>query len=108
MKKLLIATLISAATFGAQASIESKDWHDTATPQAADFVQDTIVLDFFASPAEMGWTSEAMLADYIDLAHERGITGSSITIGMGAHNTWENSSQIITSTTKPFVNLKLS
>tara|TARA_Y100001960_G_scaffold296937_1_gene342894 strand:- start:782 stop:2008 length:1227 start_codon:yes stop_codon:yes gene_type:complete len=89
MKKLLIATLISAATFGTQASIESKDWHDTATPAGAEFVQDTIVLDFFASPAEMGWTSEAMLADYIDLAHERGITGSSITIGMGAHNTWD-------------------
>lgn len=89
MKKLLIASLITAATFGAQASIESKDWHQTATESGKDFVQQTIVLDFFASPAEMGWTSEQMLANYVDLAVERGITGSSITIGMGATTTWE-------------------
>lgn len=89
MKKLLIATAIMAATFGAQASIESKDWHDTATEAGQAYVQQNIVLDFFASPAEMGWTSEQMLADYVDLAVERGITGSSITIGMGTTTTWE-------------------
>lgn len=89
MKKLLIATMIAAATFGAQASIESKDWHNTASESGKEYVEQAIVLDFFASPAEMGWTSEQMLGDYVDLAVERGITGSSITIGMGAHNTWE-------------------
>ncbi len=89
MKKLLIATLIAAATFGAQASIETKDWHDKATAEGKQFAQENIVLDFFASPAEFGWTSERMLGNYIDLAHSRGVTGSSITIGTPSESTWD-------------------
>lgn len=88
MKKLLLATMITLASSGAMASIETKDWHDTASEQGKAFAEQAIVLDFFASPAEFGWTSERMLGNYIDLAHSRGVTGASITIGTPSESTW--------------------
>ncbi|MFM2587688.1 dipeptidase [Vibrio sp. TBV020] len=80
MKKLLLATAIGLASTSAFASIETKDWYDEASPKAKQFVKDTIVLDFYASPSGTGFTTDSQVADYIDLAHKRGITGASATI----------------------------
>ncbi|MGF1902470.1 dipeptidase [Aliivibrio sifiae] len=81
MKKLLIATLISATTFSAHASIETNDWHQFASKEAQQYVADNIVLDFYASPSGTGFSKDLEVANYIDLAYERGITGASITLG---------------------------
>lgn len=80
MKKLLLATAIGLASTSVFASIETKDWYDEASPKAKQFVKDTIVLDFYASPSGTGWDKDSEVAQYIDLAHERGITGASVTI----------------------------
>ncbi|NOH78604.1 hypothetical protein F0231_02495 [Vibrio sp. RE86] len=80
MKKLLIATLISAATFGVHASIETKDWHESASDEAKKYVASNIVLDFYAPPSGVGFTKDSQVAAYIDLANQRGITGASVTL----------------------------
>ncbi|MCG9695305.1 hypothetical protein L1D55_27175 [Vibrio sp. Isolate22] len=80
MKKLLLATAIGLASTSSFASIETKDWYDEASSKAKQFVKDNIVLDFYASPSGTGFIKDSQVADYIDLAHERGITGASATI----------------------------
>ncbi|NOH33862.1 dipeptidase [Vibrio chagasii] len=80
MKKLLLATAIGLASTSSFASIETKDWYDEASPKAKQFVKDNIVLEFYASPSGTGFIKDSQVADYIDLAHARGITGASATI----------------------------
>ncbi|MGF1834471.1 dipeptidase [Photobacterium sanguinicancri] len=80
MKKLLLVATIASLSATATASIETKDWYEFASPEAKKFVQEAIVLDFFASPSAVGFTEDSEVAKYIDLAHERGITGASVTI----------------------------
>ncbi|CAM4221960.1 dipeptidase [Vibrio neonatus] len=80
MKKLLLAVSIASLSATAVASIETKDWYGYASPEAKQFVKDNIVLDFYASPAGTGFSKDSEVAQYIDLAHERGITGASVTI----------------------------
>ncbi|MEZ9890376.1 membrane dipeptidase [Vibrio breoganii] len=87
MKKLLLASIILAST-SAFASIETKDWHDQATPKAQQFVVDNVAIDFYASPYQTGWDKDSEVAQYIDLAHQRGITGASITLGAPHTPTW--------------------
>ncbi|WP_235610561.1 membrane dipeptidase [Vibrio tasmaniensis] len=80
MKKLILAATIASLSTGVNASIETLDWHEFASPEAQKFAQETIVLDFYASPSAVGFTEDSDVARYIDLAHERGITGASVTI----------------------------
>ncbi|MDK9735993.1 membrane dipeptidase [Vibrio sp. D404a] len=81
MRRLLIATAVASLSSAVNASIETKDWHEFASPEAQKYVSDNIVLDFYASPSGTGFTKDSEVAHYIDLAHERGITGASVTLG---------------------------
>ncbi|WP_076543303.1 dipeptidase [Shewanella sp. UCD-KL21] len=81
MRKLLLATVIASLSMTATASVETKDWYEYASDEAKQYVKDHIVLDFYASPSGTGFTEDSEVAHYIDLAHERGITGASVTIG---------------------------
>ncbi|GLR74632.1 dipeptidase [Aliivibrio sifiae] len=81
MHKLLLATTIASLSTAATASVETKDWHEFASKDAQKYVADNIVLDFYASPSGTGFTKDSEVANYIDLAHERGITGASVTLG---------------------------
>ncbi|GAM66585.1 hypothetical protein JCM19236_4037 [Vibrio sp. JCM 19236] len=65
-EKLVLAAAILAST-SAFASIETKDWHDQATPEAQQFVMDNIAIDFYASPFQTGWDKDSDVAKYIDL-----------------------------------------
>lgn len=88
MKKLItmaVAMLVLLATV-CQASIESKSW--SASDKAKEFVKDTIVLGFFASPWGTGWTKDEHLHDYLDRAKAAGITGHSMTLAAASHN-WD-------------------
>ncbi|USD42807.1 membrane dipeptidase [Vibrio sp. SCSIO 43135] len=80
MKKLLLAATIASLSATVNASIETKDWHEFASPEAKAFAKETIVLDFYASPSAVGFTEDSDVAQYIDLAHQRGVTGASVTI----------------------------
>ncbi|MGI9518552.1 MAG: dipeptidase [Pirellulaceae bacterium] len=66
-------------------SIESKSW--PASNEAIQFVKDSIVLDFFASPYGTGWTVSAEILDYLARARTAGVTGHSMTIAQAA-DTW--------------------
>ncbi|MCZ8488396.1 hypothetical protein O9992_17360 [Vibrio lentus] len=80
MKKLILAATIASLSTGVNASIETLDWHEFASPEARNS-HETIVLDFYASPSAVGFTEDSDVARYItSLAHERGITGASVTI----------------------------
>jgi membrane dipeptidase len=80
MKKIFLATIIASLSTTAAASIETKDWYEFASPEAKEFVKDNLVLDFYASPSAVGFTADSEVAQYIDLAHKRGVTGASVTI----------------------------
>jgi membrane dipeptidase len=82
---VFVATAVMTA--GAQASEETRSW--PASEEAKQFVRDTIVVGFFASPWGTGWTEDAHLHDYLARARDAGITGHSMTLGAGTH-TWEN------------------
>lgn len=68
-------------------SIESKTW--PASDKAKDFVRESIVVGFMASPWGAGWTEDAHLHDYLERSRDAGITGHSMTLAAGTH-TWEN------------------
>jgi len=78
----LFASLISLL-----ASEESKTW--SASDKAKEFVQNTIVLGFFATPWGAGWTEEKQLHDYLNRSRAAGITGHSMTLSAVGH-TWKN------------------
>ena len=85
--KILFAIALLAAALSAQASIVTKTW--PASDEAKQFVHDTIVVGFVASPFMAGWTDDAHLHDYLDRARDAGITGHSMTLAAATH-TWEN------------------
>ena len=78
----LFASLISLS-----AGEESKTW--SASDKAKEFVQNTIVIGFFASPYGVGWTKDKQLHDYLNRSRAAGITGHSMTLTAAGH-TWEN------------------
>lgn len=80
---LLALFLLTAFTF----SEESKVWE--ASKKAKKFVEETIVIGFFASPYGAGWTEDKHLHDYLDRSRATGITGHSMTLAAAGH-TWEN------------------
>lgn len=68
-------------------SEESKTW--PATDKAKKFVEDNLVIGFFASPFGAGWTEDKHLHDYLNRSRATGITGHSMTLAAAGH-TWEN------------------
>lgn len=68
-------------------SEESKTW--PASDKAKEFVEETIIIGFFASPYGAGWTEDKHLHDYLDRSRDAGITGHSMTLAAAGH-TWEN------------------
>lgn len=66
---------------------ESKTWD--ASEKAKKFVEDAIVIGFFASPYGAGWTEDKHLHDYLNRARATGITGHSMTLAAAGY-TWEN------------------
>ena len=86
---MLAAFLTSCISGVVNASVETIDWHNTASAKAQQFVQDNIALDFYAPPFKTGWDNNIEAANYIDLAASRGITGASITIGAPHTPTWD-------------------
>jgi len=74
MKRILYTALaVFLLTNISHASLESKTW--PASDKAKQFVKDTVVIGFFASPYGIGWTKQEHLHDYLHLSREAGITG---------------------------------
>jgi len=71
MKKLLLALVIamSIASTG-HASLAAKHW--PASDKAKQFVKDTIVIGFLASPYGAGWTKNEQMLDYFAEARDAG------------------------------------
>ncbi|WP_282124195.1 dipeptidase [Algibacter mikhailovii] len=88
--KVGVLTLMSivciAATAFSPMSEESKVWE--ATDKAKKFVKETIIIGFFASPYEAGWTEDSHLHDYLNRSRATGITGHDMTIAAASY-TWE-------------------
>jgi len=89
MKKgiFLLAVFTLGFTVLSFASEESKTWE--ASDKAKEFVEESIVIGFFASPYGAGWTEDAHLHDYLGRSRDAGITGHSMTLTAAGH-TWEN------------------
>ncbi len=77
--KLFAAAVAVGMNFSiAFASEESKTWD--ASPEAKQFVQDTIVIGMLASPYGTGWTEYSQLHEYFERARDNGITGHKMTL----------------------------
>jgi membrane dipeptidase len=83
---LIVATIIIALSAPAMASLESKTW--PASDNAKKFVEDTVVIGFFASPYGTGWTKAEHLHEYTGRSREAGITGHDMTLAAGSY-TWD-------------------
>ena len=59
-------------------SEESKTW--PASDKAKQFIKDTIVIDFYASPYGVGWAKDETLQAYVQRALDAGVTGTSSTV----------------------------
>lgn len=88
-RTLLSAALTACVITTANASIETRDWHNTASEKAQQFIKDNIAIDFYASPHKTGWDNNVEVANYIDLAFSRGITGASVTLGAPHTPNWD-------------------
>jgi len=85
MKKLLVTlfTLVLIASTG-HASLAAKKW--PASDKAKQFVKDTIVIGFLASPYGVGWTKNEQMLDYFAEARDEGITGHEMTLTAASMN----------------------
>lgn len=81
----LCITLSLILSGTALASLESKTW--PASEKAKQFVNDNIVIGFFASPYGTGWTKDEHLHDYLQRSRDAGITGHDMTLAAGSY-TW--------------------
>ncbi|MCH2066390.1 MAG: dipeptidase [Shimia sp.] len=79
----LTAACLALPAFGSE---ESKTWE--ASPEATQFVKDTIVLGMLASPYGTGWTEYEQLHTYFQRARDNGITGHEMTLA-AADMSWE-------------------
>ena len=80
----ILATIFGSFTFAGE---ESKTW--PASEKAKQFVEDSIVIGFLASPWGAGWTEDAHLHDYLQRSRDAGITGHSMTLAAASY-TWED------------------
>lgn len=84
MRRILsLALAITALGSTARAGEESKTW--PASDKAKQFVQDTIVIGFFASPWGTGWTKDEHLHNYLKRSRDAGITGHDMTLAAGGY-----------------------
>ncbi|MBW1864410.1 MAG: membrane dipeptidase, partial [Deltaproteobacteria bacterium] len=87
MKRILYTILaVFFLTSVSLASEESKTW--PASDKAKQFVKDTVVIGFFASPYGAGWTKPEHLHDYTQRARDAGITGHAMTLAAASYN-WD-------------------
>ena len=85
MKKLLTGIIaMSMLSSVSQASLESKIW--PASDKAGQFVKDTVVIGFLASPYGAGWTKNQQLLDYFEESRNAGITGHDMTLTAASMN----------------------
>ena len=88
MKTFLITlTSFSLLVTILHAGEESKTW--PASDKAKQFVKETVVIGFFASPWGTGWTKDEHLHDYLERSRDAGITGHDMTLAAGAY-TFDN------------------
>ena len=88
LKQLLVAALIFCLPVEfVSAGEESKTW--PASEKAKQFVKETIVIGFFASPWGTGWTQDSHLHDYLQRSRAAGITGHDMTLAAGAYTNQE-------------------
>ena len=80
---LALATLAAASTT-ALAGLQSKTW--PASDKASQFVKDTVVIGFLASPYGAGWTENKQLLDYFEESRQAGITGHDMTLTAASMN----------------------
>ena len=76
MRRTLYSLLTIVMTLMAStghASLQSKTW--PASDEAKQFVIDTVVIGFLASPYGAGWTENQQLLDYFEESRNAGITG---------------------------------
>ena len=86
LSSLIVAAILLAVSAPAMASLESKTW--PASGKAKQFVKDTVVIGFFASPFGTGWTKAEHLHEYTQRSREAGITGHDMTLAAGSY-TWD-------------------
>jgi len=85
MNKLFIGIIVSIMfASSSQASLEGKVW--PASDKAKQFVKDSIVIGFLASPYGAGWTSNKQLLDYFEESRQAGITGHAMTLTAASMN----------------------
>ncbi|UGA53585.1 membrane dipeptidase [Vibrio sp. VB16] len=85
LAKLFGATTLGLmVAFSSHASLESKKW--PASPKAEQFVKDSVVLGFLASPYGAGWTEDKQLLDYFEESRQAGITGHDMTLTAASMN----------------------
>lgn len=82
--RVLLFLLMFMFAIGAQASLDSKKWK--ASAEAEQFVKDTVVIGFLASPYGAGWTENKQLLDYFAESREAGITGHDMTLTAASMN----------------------
>ena len=80
----VVGGFLLLVAFSAHASLDSKVW--LASDEAKQFVKDTIVLGFLASPYGAGWTENKQLLDYFEESRQAGITGHDMTLTAASMN----------------------
>jgi len=68
----------------AHASLEGKTW--PASEKAKQFVKESVVIGFLASPYGAGWTENKQLLDYFEESRDAGITGHEMTLTAASMN----------------------
>lgn len=82
--RFLAVLLALVFSLNAHASLESKTW--PASDKAKQFVIDTVVIGFLASPYGAGWTKNKQLLDYFEESRNAGITGHDMTLTAASMN----------------------
>lgn len=80
----LMIVLLFCIVPAAHASLDSKKW--PASEKAKQFVKDTVVIGFLASPYGAGWTENKQLLDYFEESRAAGITGHDMTLTAASMN----------------------
>jgi len=84
--KMRYLAIFSALVFSlsANASLDSKTW--SASEKAKQFVKETVVIGFLASPYGTGWTKNKQVLDYFEESRNAGITGHEMTLTAASMN----------------------
>ena len=85
-KHIIHALMVIAACSAsvAAASLQSKLW--PASDKAKQFIKETLVIGFLASPYGAGWTENQQLLDYFEESRKAGITAHDMTLTAASMN----------------------